>query len=151
MWLLMPGLLVWPLWWSARRPARSIRFNGRFIISVRYLLSPSKGTRIGRSWCMEFSWQAGSLSSIFRVILSLWSVLPPWGISSKTGEATGQVAKWAIELGPHGLKYIPRTAIKSEALMDLMWISSTIGQSYRHLRRNQIIHIGLFILMGPDI
>ena len=26
-------------------------------------------------------------------------------------EATGRVAKWAIELGPHGLKYMPRTVI----------------------------------------
>ena len=26
-------------------------------------------------------------------------------------EATGRVAKWAIELSPHELKYVPRTAI----------------------------------------
>ena len=32
-------------------------------------------------------------------------------------EATGRVAKWAIELGPHSLKYMPRTAIKSQALV----------------------------------
>jgi hypothetical protein len=39
-------------------------------------------------------------------------------------EATGRVAKWAIELGPHGLKYVPRTAIKSQALVDIIndWI-----------------------------
>ena len=35
-------------------------------------------------------------------------------------EATGRVAKWAIELGPHGLKYVPRTTIKSQALVDFI-------------------------------
>ena len=35
-------------------------------------------------------------------------------------EATGRVAKWAIELRPHGLKYMPRTAIKSQALVDFI-------------------------------
>ena len=35
-------------------------------------------------------------------------------------EATGRIAKWAIELGPHGLKYIPRTSIKSQALVDFI-------------------------------
>ena len=73
-------LLVWLLWWSARRPKRSIRFNDRFIILVRYLLSPSKGTRIGKNWCMGFLWQAGSLSSISKVIPSRWSALLRWEI-----------------------------------------------------------------------
>ena len=59
---------------------------------------------------MGFSWQAGSLSNIFRVI--------------QNREATGRVAKWAIELGPHGLKYVPCTAIKSQELVDFIndWI-----------------------------
>ena len=35
-------------------------------------------------------------------------------------EATCRVAKWAIELGPHNLKYVPRTAIKSQALVDFI-------------------------------
>src|SRR3990170_7952595 len=35
-------------------------------------------------------------------------------------EATGRIAKWAIKLGPHGLKYVPRTAIKSQALVDFI-------------------------------
>ena len=35
-------------------------------------------------------------------------------------EVTCQVAKWAIELGPHHLKYVPRTAIKSQALVDFI-------------------------------
>src|SRR6187401_1893835 len=35
-------------------------------------------------------------------------------------EATGRVAKWAIELSPHELKYVPRTAIKSQALVDFI-------------------------------
>ena len=45
-------------------------------------------------------------------------------------EATGRVAKWAIELGPHGLKYMPRTAIKSQALVDFIndWIELQIPE-----------------------
>ena len=35
----------------------------------------------------------------------------PLGDIIQNREATGRVAKWAIELGPHGLKYMPRTAI----------------------------------------
>ena len=35
-------------------------------------------------------------------------------------EATGRVAKWAIELGPYHITYEPRTAIKSQALVDFV-------------------------------
>ena len=44
----------------------------------------------------------------------------PLGDIIQNGEATGRVTKWAIELGPHGLKYVPRTAIKSQALVDFI-------------------------------
>src|SRR3954470_8525365 len=35
-------------------------------------------------------------------------------------EATGRIAKWAIELGAYHIKYAPRTAIKSQALVDFI-------------------------------
>ena len=44
----------------------------------------------------------------------------PLGDIIQNREATGRVAKWAIELGPHGLKYVPHTAIKSQALVDFI-------------------------------
>ena len=44
----------------------------------------------------------------------------PLGDIIQNREATGRVAKWAIELRPHGLKYVPRTAIKSLALVDFI-------------------------------
>ena len=44
----------------------------------------------------------------------------PLGDIIQNREATGRVVKWAIELGPHGLKYVPRTAIHKFLLM---WIS----------------------------
>ena len=44
----------------------------------------------------------------------------PLGDIIQNREATGRVAKWAIELGPLGLKYMPRTAIKSQALVDFI-------------------------------
>ena len=44
----------------------------------------------------------------------------PLGDIIQNREATSRIAKWAIELGPHGLKYMPRTAIKSQALVDFI-------------------------------
>ena len=44
----------------------------------------------------------------------------PLGDIIQNREATGRVAKWAIELSPHELKYVPRAAIKSQALVDFI-------------------------------
>ena len=44
----------------------------------------------------------------------------PLGDIIQNREATGRIAKWAIELGPYRLKYMPRTAIKSQALVDFI-------------------------------
>ena len=44
----------------------------------------------------------------------------PLGDIIQNREATSRVAKWAIELGPHGLKYMPQTSIKSQALVDFI-------------------------------
>jgi ribonuclease HI len=35
-------------------------------------------------------------------------------------DATGQIAKWAMEMGVHTIKYEPRKAIKSQALADFL-------------------------------
>jgi hypothetical protein len=35
-------------------------------------------------------------------------------------EATGKIAKWAIELSMYGIVYKPRTTIKAQALSDFM-------------------------------
>ena len=44
----------------------------------------------------------------------------PLGDIIQNIEATGRISKWAIELGPHGLKHMPRMAIKSQALVDFI-------------------------------
>lgn len=44
----------------------------------------------------------------------------PLGGIIQNREAIGRAAKWAIELGPHGLKYMPRTVMKSQALVDFI-------------------------------
>ena len=51
--------------------------------------------------------------------ITVVSSAPTWDIIQKR-QATGRVAKWAIELGPHGLKYMPHTALKSQALVDFI-------------------------------
>src|SRR4051812_40454766 len=35
-------------------------------------------------------------------------------------DASGRVAKWAIEIATHGIKYEPRTSVKSQALADFL-------------------------------
>ena len=35
-------------------------------------------------------------------------------------DATGRISKWAVELGALSLDFKPRTAIKSQALVDFM-------------------------------
>ena len=60
MWLLIHEPSVLPSWWSVRRQARSIRFNGRFTTSVRCSLSLNKGIHIGRNLFTECLWHAGS-------------------------------------------------------------------------------------------
>ena len=42
------------------------------------------------------------------------------GQFSSFGHHSKQRGNWPVELGPHGLKYIPRTAIKSQALVDFI-------------------------------
>ena len=44
----------------------------------------------------------------------------PLGDIIQNREATCRIAKWAIELGTHGLKYVSRIAIKSQALVDFI-------------------------------
>ena len=44
----------------------------------------------------------------------------PLGDIIQNREATGRIAKWAIELGPHHVQYTPRTAIKSQTLVDFV-------------------------------
>ena len=38
----------------------------------------------------------------------------------RNSEATGRIAKWAIEMGDYHIDYVPRTAIKSQALADFL-------------------------------
>ena len=69
----------------------------------------------------------------------------PLGDIVQNREATGRIAKWAIELGPHGLKYVPRTAVSLKHLL----ISSMIGRNCKHLKKSRIIRIGPSILTDP--
>src|SRR4051812_8558725 len=45
---------------------------------------------------------------------------PPLAYIIQSREATGRIAKWAIELGAYHIKYEPHTAIKSQALVDFI-------------------------------
>ena len=44
----------------------------------------------------------------------------PLGDIIHNRDATGRISKWALELMGHGIRYIPHTAIKSQALADFI-------------------------------
>ena len=44
----------------------------------------------------------------------------PLGDIIRNSNAAGQISKWALELMGHDIRYIPRTTIKSQALMDFV-------------------------------
>ena len=44
----------------------------------------------------------------------------PLGDINRNHDAIGRISKWALELMGHNIRYIPRTAIKSQALVDFV-------------------------------
>jgi hypothetical protein len=44
----------------------------------------------------------------------------PLGDILRNQDATGRISKWAVELGALNIDFKPRTAIKSQALVDFM-------------------------------
>ena len=44
----------------------------------------------------------------------------PLGDIIRNRDAAGRISKWALELMGHDIRYTPRTAIKSQALMDFV-------------------------------
>ena len=44
----------------------------------------------------------------------------PLGDFIRNRDATGRISKWALELMGHDIRYTPRTAIKSQALVDFV-------------------------------
>jgi hypothetical protein len=44
----------------------------------------------------------------------------PLGHILRNKDATGRISKWAVELGALNIDFKPRTAIKSQALVDIM-------------------------------
>ena len=73
---------------------------------------------------MGCSWPVGSFSNIFWGHPITLVSSAPLGDIIQNREATDQIAKGAIELGPHCLKYVSHMAIKSQALVDFIndWI-----------------------------
>ena len=44
----------------------------------------------------------------------------PLGDIIRNRDAMGRISKWALELMGHDIRYIPHTAIRSQALMDFV-------------------------------
>ena len=51
-------------------------------------------------------------------------------------EASGWVVSWSMELGEYDLDYVPRTAIKAQAIVDFMLECSFLGPKIEPLKNN---------------
>jgi hypothetical protein len=70
------------------------------------------------------------------------------GLQSK--EAMGQIVQWAMEIGQYDIKFVPRRAIKSQALAYFIaeWTNSDV-QGISNLPDHWVIHFdGLYTLKG---
>ena len=59
------------------------------------------------------------------------AITPP--ASEHNQDATRRISKWAVELGALELKFTPKTAIKSQALVDFLaeWRENQVPTCYR--------------------
>ena len=65
-------------------------------------------------------------------------------------EVTGQVAKWAVELGQYEISFSPRTAIKGQALADFFseWLETQIPPEVKNLEYWEMYFDGSLQLQG---
>jgi hypothetical protein len=68
----------------------------------------------------------------------------------QSGEATGRIAQWAVEIGQYDVEFIPRWAIKSQALTDFNAEWTDLGlRGINELPDHWIMYFdGSYTLMG---
>ncbi|XP_065026133.1 uncharacterized protein LOC135650583 [Musa acuminata AAA Group] len=76
-------------------------------------------------------------------------------------DVAGRLLKWAVELGEHDIRYVPRTAIKAQAVADFIAeLTQVMGEDLEHPPEALILHVddssnskgagtGL-VLLAPD-
>jgi hypothetical protein len=96
MWSVLPSSL------SARKTAMPIQSSAQSTSSARSCQSPRHAISLCRSSCTQYSSPRGSYDI------------------QRNQDATGKISKWAVELGALTIDFKPRTAIKSQALVDFM-------------------------------
>jgi hypothetical protein len=71
------------------------------------------------SWKLRHYFQEYSISIVTDYLL---------GDILRNQDATGRISKWAVELGALNIDFNPRTAIKSQALVDFMaeWLENQL-------------------------
>src|SRR3954463_15715320 len=70
--------------------------------------------------CYGVYMEAKRLKPYFQAHLITVVISAPLSDIIGSKDATGRVAKWAIEIASHGIQYEPRTSIKSQALADFL-------------------------------
>src|SRR6266496_1162053 len=113
MWLLIAEPSVWQLLWKGRNQARNIRFSGPVYYVSEVLIESKQRYPHWQKLVYGVFMASRKLKQYFHGHPITVVSSAPLGDIIQNREATGRVAKWAIELGSHSLRYLPRTTIKS--------------------------------------
>jgi hypothetical protein len=85
---------------------------------------------------------------------TIW-VITDWPLACvlQSKEATGWIAQWAVEIGQYDVKFIPRWAIKSQALTDFIveWTDSSLRGINELLDHWVIYFNGSYTLKGARV
>jgi ribonuclease HI len=77
----------------------------------------------------------------------------PIGDILHTKEAIGRIAKWACELGAHDIEFRPRTAIKTQALVDFVseWTEQQVPDNPKVVKVWRMYFDGSLKLLGAGV
>jgi len=97
-----------------------MEFKGWFISSAKYSLNQKSAIPRFRNYYKRSSSLPGSSDTIFDEYKVIVVTDFPLADILHNRDATRRISKWAVELGALEIKFQPKTAIKSQALVDFL-------------------------------
>jgi len=107
-------------WSSDQKKAMPMEFKGWFISSAKYSLNQKSAIPRFRNYYKRSSSLPGSSDTIFDEYKVIVVTDFPLADILHNRDATRRISKWAVELGALEIKFQPKTAIKSQALVDFL-------------------------------
>jgi hypothetical protein len=105
---------------SGRKTATPTRCSYQSTSSARSCQNPRHVTNQYRSYYTQCSSPRRKLRHYFQEYSISVVTDYPLGDILRNQDGTGRISKWAVELGALNIDFKPRTAIKSQALVDFM-------------------------------